>query len=114
LPPTPRQPAARADKLSAVRAQIAQELSGAIDELKRMNDTATPTEQPDGLQPAQEPDPGFRGAEKFYDEALRIDQAPRRARILGELYCRRATSRRPSSASPRSTRRASSVLEYSD
>src|SRR5215475_9709850 len=77
------------DKLSAVRAQIAaKNWSGAIDELKRVNDTGNAdwnNLMGYSLRKASTPD--FAGAEKFYDEALRIDPKHRGAlEYSGELY----------------------------
>ena len=77
------------DKLSAVRAQIAaKNWSGAIDELKRVNDTGNAdwnNLMGYSLRKASTPD--FAGAEQFYDEALRIDPKHRGAlEYSGELY----------------------------
>ena len=77
------------DKLSAVRAQIAaKNWSGAIDELKRVNDTGNAdwnNLMGYSLRKASTPD--LAGAENFYNEALRIDPKHRGAlEYSGELY----------------------------
>ena len=77
------------DKLSAVRAQIAaQNFPGAIEELKRLNDTSDADwNNLMGYSLRKSPTPDFAGAEKFYDEALRIDPKHRGAlEYSGELY----------------------------
>ena len=77
------------DKFSAVRAQIAaKNFPGAIDELKRMNDTGDADwNNLMGYSLRKSPTPDFAGAEKFYDEALRIDPKHRGAlEYSGELY----------------------------
>ena len=77
------------DKLSAVRAQIAaKNFPGAIDELKRLNDTGDADwNNLMGYSLRKAPTPDFAGAEKFYDEALRIDPKHRDAlEYSGELY----------------------------
>src|SRR5437867_1470037 len=77
------------DKLSAVRAQIAaKNFPGAIDELKRLNDTGDADwNNLMGYSLRKAPTPDFAGAEKFYDEALRIDPKHRGAlEYSGELY----------------------------
>ena len=77
------------DKLDAVRAQIAaKNFSGAIDELKRVNDTGDADwNNLMGYSLRKAPTPDFAGAEKFYDEALRIDPRHRGAlEYSGELY----------------------------
>ena len=77
------------DKLSAVRSQIAaKNWSGAIDELKRVNDTGSADwNNLMGYSMRKSPTPDFAGAEKFYDEALRIDPKHRGAlEYSGELY----------------------------
>jgi tetratricopeptide (TPR) repeat protein len=82
-------PAAAPDKLSAVRAQIAaKNWSGAIDELKRLNDTGSADwNNLMGYSLRKSATPDFAGAEKFYDEALRIDPKHRGAlEYSGELY----------------------------
>jgi tetratricopeptide (TPR) repeat protein len=77
------------DKLSAVRAQIAaKNFPGAIEELKRLNDTGDADwNNLMGYSLRKSPTPDFAGAEKFYDEALRIDPKHRGAlEYSGELY----------------------------
>jgi Flp pilus assembly protein TadD len=77
------------DKLSAVRAQIAaKNWSGAIAELKRVNDTGDADwNNLMGYSLRKAPTPDFAGAEKFYNEALRIDPRHRGAlEYSGELY----------------------------
>jgi Flp pilus assembly protein TadD len=77
------------DKLSAVRAQIAaKNFPGAIDELKRLNDTGDADwNNLMGYSLRKQPTPDFAGAERFYDEALRIDPKHRGAlEYSGELY----------------------------
>ena len=77
------------DKLSAVREQIAaKNWSGAMDELKRVNDTGDADwNNLMGYSLRKAPTPDFAGAEKFYDEALRIDPRHRGAlEYSGELY----------------------------
>ena len=76
------------DKLDGVRAQIAaKNWSGAIDELKRLNDTGDADwNNLMGYSLRKAPTPDFAGAEKFYDEALRIDPKHRGAlEYSGEL-----------------------------
>src|SRR5258708_32375381 len=69
------------DKLSAVRSQIAaKNFSGAIDELKRLNDTGDADwNNLMGYSLRKSPTPDFAGAEKCYDEALRIAPSHRAA-----------------------------------
>ena len=77
------------DKLDGVRAQIsAMNWSGAIDELKRLNDTGNADwNNLMGYSLRKAPTPDFAGAEKFYNEALRIDPKHRGAlEYSGELY----------------------------
>ncbi len=77
------------DKLDGVRAQIAaKNFPGAIDELKRLNDTGDADwNNLMGFSLRKGPTPDFAGAEKFYDEALRIDPRHRGAlEYSGELY----------------------------
>jgi len=102
LPPTPSQPAARARQALRRGEQIAaKNWSGAIDELKRLNDhRRRRLEQPDGYSLAQGPTPDFAGAEKFYTKRCASTRAPRRARILGELYLQTGDLAGPSSAWP--------------
>jgi Flp pilus assembly protein TadD len=82
-------PAAAPDKLDTVRAQItAKNWPGAIDELKRVNDTGDADwNNLMGYSLRKGPTPDFAGAEKFYNEALRIDPKHRGAlEYSGELY----------------------------
>ena len=77
------------DKLSTVREQIAaNNWSGAIDELKRINDTGSADwNNLMGFSLRKGATPDFAGAEKFYNEALRIDPKHRGAlEYSGELY----------------------------
>src|SRR5256714_8350395 len=77
------------DKLEPVRAQIAaKNFPGAIDELKRLNDTGDADwNNLMGYSLRKSPNPDFAGAEKFYDEALRINPKHRGAlEYSGELY----------------------------
>ena len=83
------EPARSPDKLSAVREQIAaKNWSGAIDELKRLNDSGDADwNNLMGYSLRKAPTPDFGGAEKFYNEALRIDPRHRGAlEYSGELY----------------------------
>jgi len=83
------EPARSPDKLDGVRAQIAaNNWSGAIDELKRLNDTGDADwNNLMGYSLRKSATPDFAGAEKFYDEALRIDPKHRGAlEYSGELY----------------------------
>ena len=83
------EPARSPDKLDAVRAQIAaNNWSGAIDELKRLNDTGDADwNNLMGYSLRKAATPDFAGAERFYDEALRIDPRHRGAlEYSGELY----------------------------
>lgn len=80
---------AAVDKLASVRTHIAgKNWSGAIEELKRVNDTGNAdwnNLMGYSLRKAAAPD--FVGAEKFYNEALRIDPSHRGAlEYSGELY----------------------------
>lgn len=81
--------AAAADKLAGARKQIAaKQWSAAIDELKKINDTGSAdwnNLMGYSLRKASPPD--VASAEKFYDEALRIDPKHRGAlEYSGELY----------------------------
>ena len=83
------EPARSPEKLDAVRAQIAaKNFPGAIDELKRLNDTGDADwNNLMGYSLRKAPTPDFAGAEKFYNEALRIDPKHRGAlEYSGELY----------------------------
>ena len=82
-------PAGAPDKLATVRTQIdAKNWPGAIDELKRLNDTGSADwNNLMGYSLRKGATPDFAGAEKFYNEALRID--PKHLGALeysGELY----------------------------
>jgi len=77
------------DKLAAARAQIAaKNWPAAITELKRVNDTGNADwNNLMGYSLRKGPAPDFAGAEKFYNEALRIDPKHRGAlEYSGELY----------------------------
>src|SRR5882672_8684017 len=83
------EPARSPDKLDGVRAQIeARNFPGAIDELKRINATGNADwNNLMGYSLRKAPTPDFAGAEKFYNEALRIDPKHRGAlEYSGELY----------------------------
>lgn len=87
--PSPAPAAAPKDKLAGARAQIAaKNWSGAIEELKRVNDTGSAdwnNLMGYSLRKAKTPD--LAGSEKYYDDALRID--PKHLGTLeysGELY----------------------------
>jgi tetratricopeptide (TPR) repeat protein len=85
----PSTPPPAPDKLSGARAQIAaKNWSGAIDELKRVNDTGDADwNNLMGYSLRKSATPDFAGAEKFYNEALRIDPKHRGAlEYSGELY----------------------------
>ena len=82
-------PARAPDKLDGVRAQIAaNNFPGAIEELKRINATGDADwNNLMGYSLRKGPTPDFAGAEKFYNEALRIDPKHRGAlEYSGELY----------------------------
>ncbi len=82
-------PSAAPDELAAARAQIAaKNWPAAIAELKRVNDTASADwNNLMGYSLRKGPTPDFAGAEKFYDEALRINPKHRGAlEYSGELY----------------------------
>jgi tetratricopeptide (TPR) repeat protein len=77
------------DKLGPARAQIAaKQWGGAIDELKKVNDTGSAdwnNLMGYSLRKAKTPD--YEASEKYYDEALRIDPKHRGAlEYSGELY----------------------------
>jgi len=77
------------DKLATVRTQIAaRNWPAAIDELKRVNDTGNADwNNLMGYSLRKGPTPDFAGAEKFYNEALRINPRHRGAlEYSGELY----------------------------
>ena len=85
----PSTPPPAPDKLSAAREQIAaKNFPGAIEELKRVNDTGDADwNNLMGYSLRKGPTPDFAGAEKFYNEALRIDPKHRGTlEYSGELY----------------------------
>ncbi|HEY9068536.1 MAG TPA: tetratricopeptide repeat protein [Burkholderiaceae bacterium] len=85
----PSPPAKAADKLGAVRTQIAaKNFAGAIDALKKINDTGSADwNNLMGYSLRKNTPPDVAGAEKFYDSALRIDPKHRGAlEYSGELY----------------------------
>ena len=85
---TPSTPAAP-DTLTPVRAQIAaKNWSGAISELKRVNETGSADwNNLMGYSLRKGATPDFAGAEKFYNEALSINPKHRGAlEYSGELY----------------------------
>ena len=82
-------PAPAPDKLATAREQIASKnWLAAIDELKRVNDTGNADwNNLMGYSLRKGPTPDFAGAEKFYNEALRINPRHRGAlEYSGELY----------------------------
>ena len=82
-------PAPKTDALSAARAQIAQKnWPGAVAELQRVNATGNADwNNLMGYSLRKRAAPDLAGAEKFYDEALRIDPKHRGAlEYSGELY----------------------------
>jgi len=82
-------PPKAADKLAAARTQIAaKNFAGAIDELKKINDTASADwNNLIGYSLRKNTPPDVAGAEKFYDDALRLDPKHRGAlEYSGELY----------------------------
>ncbi len=82
-------PAAAPDELATVRTQIAaKNWPAAIGELKRVNDTGNADwNNLMGYSLRKGPTPDFAGAEKFYNEALRINPKHRGAlEYSGELY----------------------------
>ena len=77
------------DKLSAARAQIAaKKWPAAVDELKRVNDIGSAEwNNLMGYSLRKSATPDYAAAEKFYDEALRIEPQHRGAlEYSGELY----------------------------
>lgn len=77
------------DKLSAARAQIAaKKWPSAVEELKRVNDTGSADwNNLMGYSLRKSATPDYVAAEKFYDEALRIEPQHRGAlEYSGELY----------------------------
>ena len=84
-PSTPTMP----DKLGAVRTQIAaKKWPAAVEELKRVNDTGSADwNNLMGYSLRKGAAPDYAAAEKFYDEALRIQPQHRGAlEYSGELY----------------------------
>jgi Flp pilus assembly protein TadD len=82
-------PEAAPDKLAAVRTQIAaKNWSAAIAELRRVNDTRDADwNNLMGYSLRKGPTPDFAGAERFYNEALRINPRHRGAlEYSGELH----------------------------
>jgi tetratricopeptide (TPR) repeat protein len=80
---------AKSDSLSAARALIAQKKwDAAVDELKRVNDTGNADwNNLMGYSLRKTATPDYAGAEKFYDEALRINPKHRGAlEYSGQLY----------------------------
>jgi len=81
--------AAAADKLATARSQIAaKQWAAAIDELKKVNDPASADwNNLMGYSLRKGKTPDLAGAERFYNEALRIDPKHRGAlEYSGELY----------------------------
>ena len=77
------------DKLSAARTQIAaKKWPAAVEELKRVNDTGSAEwNNLMGYSLRKSAAPDYAAAEKFYDEALRIEPQHRGAlEYSGELY----------------------------
>ena len=82
-------PASGPDKLSAARTQIdAKKWPAAIEELKRVNDTGSADwNNLMGYSQRKNAPPDYAAAEKYYDEALRIEPQHRGAlEYSGELY----------------------------
>ena len=82
-------PSASPDKLGAARTQIAaKKWPAALDELKRVNDTGSADwNNLMGYSLRKSAPPDYAAAEKYYDEALRIDPKHRGAlEYSGELY----------------------------
>lgn len=82
-------PAAKSDNLSAARAQIAQKnFAGAVAELQKVNDVGNADwNNLMGYSLRKSATPDYAAAEKFYDEALRINPQHRGAlEYSGELY----------------------------
>jgi opacity protein-like surface antigen len=87
--PEPAPKAAAADKLAGARKQIAaKQWPAAIDELKKVNDTGSADwNNLMGYTARKNSPPDVGAAEKFYNEALRIDPKHRGAlEYSGELY----------------------------
>ena len=82
-------PTPTADKLSAARTQIAAgQWAAAVDELKKVNDTGSADwNNLMGYSLRKGKTPDFAGAERYYNEALRIEPQHRGAlEYSGELY----------------------------
>ena len=82
-------PEPKADALSPARAQIAQKnWPAAVSELKRVNDTGSADwNNLMGYTLRKNTPPDYAAAEKYYDEALRLDPKHRGAlEYSGELY----------------------------
>jgi opacity protein-like surface antigen len=82
-------PAANADRLAQARSQIAaRNWSGALDELRRVNDTGSADwNNLMGFTLRKGKTPDLAGSEKYYDAALRIDPHHRNTlEYSGELY----------------------------
>jgi opacity protein-like surface antigen len=82
-------PAEPADKLAGARAQIsAKNWAGAVDELKRVNDTGSADwNNLMGYSLRKQKTPDLAGSEKYYNDALRIDPKHRGTLAYsGELY----------------------------
>ena len=87
--PATTAPAAAADKLAAARAAIAaKQWPAALEELRRLNDTASADwNNLMGYSLRKGKTPDLAGAERHYDEALRIDPNHRNAlEYSGELF----------------------------
>ncbi len=77
------------DRLAPARAQIAQQRwPAAVDELRRLNDTGNPDwHNLMGYALRKQATPDYAGAERHYDEALRLNPQHRGAlEYSGELY----------------------------
>ena len=88
-PATPPAQAAAADKLAQARTLItARNWSGAVDELRRVNDTGSADwNNLMGFTLRKGKTPDLAGSEKYYDAALRIDPHHRNTlEYSGELY----------------------------
>ena len=85
----PTAPAASVDKLAPARAQIAaNQWRAAIEELKKVNDTGSADwNNLMGYSHRKAKTPDYEAAERYYNEALRIDPRHRGAlEYSGELY----------------------------
>lgn len=86
---SPAPAAAASDKLASARALIADnKWAAAIDELKKVNDSGSADwNNLMGYSHRKAKSPDFAAAERYYDEALRIDAKHRGAlEYSGELY----------------------------